>query len=368
MKFRTSNEDLLRGLSTVTRVLSARTTQPILEGVLLQTGDNDLLLTCSDGNMSIVTRVSAQIEENGAVVLPGRLFLDIVRKMPSGELKAAVNSQSVLSLKSGSVRMTLSGQDARFYPPLPILSAENSVELSQSVLHDMIQQTSFAIASESSHRVLTGAFLEISEGEMCIVCLDGYRLALSKQRIADSSVQLKAIIPMKAVQEIGRILEEDEEKTATLQIGGTQMMMTLGVTTVYSTLIDGEYTNYRAILPSVYKTQICIGRESMQHCVERASLIAREGKNNLLKMQISPDELVITSNSETGEIYEKQEVEVVGDDLSIAFNVLYVSDVLRVLPDDEAYMRFNSPVSPCVVCPVSGDSYLYLILPVRVNA
>lgn len=368
MKFSCEAQVLLGGLSIVTRVLSARTTQPILEGVLVKTTDEGLQLTCSDGAISVLTTVPAQISEEGTVVMPGKLFLDVVRKMPQAQLKVTVNEHWVAKLSSQGVRMTLSGQAGELYPSLPLVSAENSFVLPQTLLRDMIQQTSFAIAVEDPRKVLNGCLLELDNGEARMVALDGFRLALRLARVGAEAPSLKAIIPSKAVTEIARVLEGDENKMAMVLIGGNQLLMNLENTQLYATLIEGEYINYRQILPGSWQTRVTFDRDQLAMCVERCSLIAREGKNNLIRMEIGQGRMVITSNAENGEAYEELEAEVEGDDLTITFNVTYVSDILRVLPEGRHYMRFNSPVSPCVVCPTEGDDFLYLMLPVRVNA
>ena len=368
MKFSCQAQVLLGGLSTVTRVLSARTTQPILEGVLIKTSEEGLQLTCSDGAISVLTTVPAQVSEEGAVVMPGKLLLDVVRKMPQAEIKVTVNEHYVTKLSCLGVRMTLAGQAGELYPALPLVSAENSFILPQTLLREMIQQTAFAIAVEDPRKVLNGCLMELENGEARMVALDGFRLAMRLARLGESAPSLKAIIPGKAVAEIARVLEGDESKMAMLLIGGNQLMMNLESTQLYATLIEGEYINYRQILPTSWQTRVKFDRDQLAMCVERCSLIAREGKNNLIKMQIEGGRVIITSNSENGEAYEELEVEVEGDDLTIAFNVMYVSDILRVLPEGSHYLRFNSPVSPCVVCPEQGDDFLYLMLPVRVNA
>ncbi len=368
MRFSCHAPTLLGGLSIVTRALSARTTQPILEGVLIKTTDDGIQLTCSDGAISIVTTVPAIISSEGEVVMPGKLFLDVVRKMPQSEIVVSINDSSVASLKCLGVRMTIAGQHASLFPALPLVSAENSFILPQTLLRDMMQETAFAIAVEDPRKVLNGCLLEIKRGEARIVALDGFRLAMRLSRLSGDTPELSAIIPGKTVNEIAKIMGGDDQKMAIVLIGGAQMMINLGETQFYSTLIEGEYINYRQILPSEWKTRVRIDRDQLAMCVDRASLIAREGKNNLIKMQIEEGRMIITSNSESGDAYEEIEVGVEGEGMTIAFNVNYVSDILRVLPEGEAYMRFNSPVSPCLICPVEGDAFTYLMLPVRVNA
>ncbi|MDL2206230.1 DNA polymerase III subunit beta [Eubacteriales bacterium OttesenSCG-928-N13] len=367
MRFNCPSNVLLQGLSVAVRALSTRSTQPIYEGIQLRTCDEGLRLTGSDGTISIVTTIPADVSEDGAVVLPGKLLYEIIRKMPDAELSASMNANFVVTFKCMGSRTTLSGQSAEYYPELPLVNADESFILPQIMLRNMIQQTSFAISSDESRMVLTGSLLELNHGEVRMVSLDGFRLGMRLERISGSAPDLNAIIPGKTLSEIAKIMSDDENQMAIILIGGNQMMITMGQTQFYSTLIEGEYIKYRQILPQDFKTRVKVSRDVLNMCVERASLMAREGKNNLIRMQIEDNSIIITANAESGDAYEEMEAEIEGEGLSIAFNVKYVSDVMKVVTDDEIYMCFNSGVSPCLIKPVEGDAFLYLVLPVRVN-
>jgi DNA polymerase-3 subunit beta len=368
MRFTCQVSELVEGLTIAARALSARTTQPILEGVLIKTGEDSLKLTCSDGSISIVTQVAAHIDEDGDIVLPGKLFLEVMRKLPGGELKASSNENFALTVRNQGSRTTIAGQDAVNYPALPLVSADNSFMLPQSLLRELIEQTVFATSGDETRIVLTGSLLEIERGELRMVALDGFRLALRLERLSGDTTDISAILPQKALLEIARIMSDDESRMAMMLIGGSQMMINLEKTQFYTTLIDGEYIKYRQIIPGDWTTRAKVSTEMMESCVERASLMAREGRNNLIRMKVGDGRIVITSNSESGDVYEELDAEIEGEDLEIAFNVRYMMDVLRVLRDEEIYLRFNSSVSPCLICPVEGDAYVYLVLPVRVHA
>lgn len=369
MRFTCPAEKLQTGLSIATRALSARSTLPIYEGVLLKSCEDGLRLTCSDGSITISTVIEADIAQEGSVVLPGRLFYEVVRKMPgSGIISATLSQGNSLTVRCMGSRTTIAGQSAGDYPALPQVSDAEPLMLPQPLLKSMIQQTAFAISSDETRMVLTGSLLEIQKGEARMVSLDGFRLGLRLERINADAPALSAIIPGKTLGEISKILLDDEGAMAMLLIGKNQLMITLGESQLYSTLIEGEYINYRQILPAQWQTRVRVNREELLSCVERASLMAREGKNNLILMKIEEGVMVITANSESGDAYEEIAVTTEGQPLNIAFNVKYVSDVLRVLDDEEIYLRFISGVSPCLICPVEGDAFLYLVLPVRVNA
>lgn len=367
MRFSCASADLMNGLSIATRALSARSPLPIFEGVLLESCDEGLKLTCSDSSLSIVTRVPATIEEEGRVVLPGRLFSEVVRKMPSGEVSGSVSQNFSAVFRCMGSRTTIAGQSAENFPELPEIAAESTVEFKQPQLKDMIRQTSFAISSDESRMILTGSLLEIADGEARLVALDGFRLAIRLQEISGSQ-RMAAVIPGKVLAEVAKILSDDEQQNVSLTIGGNQLLAGLGDTEVYAQLIEGEYIKYRQIMPHEWKTRVKVKREEMAQCIDRASLMAREGKSNLVKLSVHEDRMVITSNSEMGDVYEELSIECQGEGLDIAFNVKYMSDVVRAVDDEELYMCFNSSVSPCVITPTQGNAFTYLVLPVRVNA
>lgn len=367
MRFTCASSDLMNGLSIATRALSARSPLPIFEGVLLESCDYGLKLTCSDSSLSIVTIVSAAIEEEGRVVLPGRLFSEVVRKMPSGEVTGTVSQNFSAVFRCMGSRTTIAGQSAENFPELPKIDAECTVELSQPTLKDMIRQTAFAISSDESRMILTGSLLEIDNGEARLVALDGFRLAIRLQEIANAP-RMNAVIPGKALAEVAKILSDDKEQMVSLTVGGNQLLVGLGETEVYAQLIEGEYIKYRQIMPRDWKTRVTVNRGDMAQCIDRASLMAREGKSNLVKLSIHDSRMVITSNSEMGDVYEELSIEQEGEGLDIAFNVKYMSDVVRAVDDEALFMCFNSSVSPCVITPTEGNAFTYLVLPVRVNA
>ena len=369
MKFSVATGELNNALSTATHALSTRSTLPILEGILIETTDAGIELTCSDGSMTITANVPAEIAEEGRIVMPGRLFVDVVRKLPEGEMLFSASVNMIATIKCAGSRTTIAGKPADLFPQLPHIDETSRVELPQAMLRDMIQQTSFAVSTDETRKILTGCLLEIGGGEARMVALDGFRFAVRISPIDESVPALNAVIPSKLLQELSKIVSGGEDDMVTLIFGGSQLLVEMENTRIFATLLEGEYIKYRQIIPASAKTVVrVLDREQMALCVERASLMARESKTNIIKLAISPSLMVITSNSEMGDVYEEIPVETEGDGLEIAFNVKYVTDVLRAIGDDSFLMKFNSSVSPCVIAPVEGSAYTYMVLPLRLNA
>ena len=369
MRFTLNTSDLTSTLSVTTHALSPRTTMPILEGVLLEASNEGLRVTCSDGAMTISSVIAAEIEEEGRIVMPGRLFVDVVRKLPNAQLYFSASQNMIATIKCAGSRTTIAGKSAELFPALPEISARSQVVLPQPMLRDMIQETSFAVSADESRKILTGCLLEIADGEVRMVALDGFRLAVRMAQISPEVPKMSAVIPSKLLQELSKIVNGGEDDMVIMTFGGSQLLAEMGNTKVYATLLEGEYIKYRQIIPQTWKTAVRIlDRDQLMLCVERASLMAKESKTNLITLTISSQLMTITSNSEMGDVYEEIQVETEGADLKIAFNVKYISDVIRAIEDDEFILHFNSGVSPCVIVPVEGNGYTYMVLPVRLNA
>ena len=368
MQFTCPVSKLIEGLQIATKALAARTPNPILEGVLVETDEDTVILTCSDERITIVTRIDAAIAKHGRGVVPGKLFNEIIRRLPEGDVTVTMSDRFVFNIRSGATRMNISGQDADLFPMLPKLDNVREISLPQNILKDMIQKTEFAIAVEDMREVLTGAYLEIANGDVSMVALDGFRLALRKARCPEAVEKLSAIIPGRAVGDIGKLLSDAEDAFAQLSFGGNKLHIGLEKTDIYVILVEGEYVNYRQILPKAFGTKVKLDLDQFKRCVDRASLIAREGNNNLLLLKIAGGQMMIEAHSQIGDVHEELEVEQEGADMNIAFNVKYLTDVVRYIDAEQIEVNLNSPITPCIVTPASDKDYLHLVLPVRTTA
>ena len=367
MQFSINAGKLAEALAVVTRALSARTTNPVLDGILIEAGSTHVQLTCSDERITIITRVDAQISDPGRGVAPGKLFTAMVRRMGDGELSVSMNANYQFRLTSGASRMNLAGQDAELFPLPGIVDDGQEITLPQSMLKDMIAKTDFAIAQDDIREVLTGCLFEVEGGDATMVALDGFRMALIKYKCSDVTGSMSAIIPGRAVGDIGRLLKDGEEDFCTLSFEHNRLHINMMGTDIYVVLVSGEFIDYRRILPTQFATRVVAELEPMRHCVDRAALIARDG-NNLVRFTIESGKMLIESSSETGDVHEELDIEQEGADLSITFNVRYMLDVVRIIEGDKLEMNFNTNVTPCIITPVNNRDYQHLVLPVRTQA
>ncbi len=372
MKLKCSSQDLITGLVNATRALSARPSSPVLEYVKVSASEEHVLLTCTDGALTIRTDVKAEVQEEGEILLPGRLLTEIVRKLPEGLVSLTTNEKNITVIKCMSSRSTLAGMPTLEFPEMRDIINTHALHVPQKRLRDMISRVTFAIAQHESRQTLTGSLMEVTRDEIRLVGLDGFRLALQTMKgsfvLPDGKTIVKAIIPGHVMSEMSRIMVDEEGAMVTFHMDAGHLMAIIGDTTVLTTLLAGEYINYRQILPTEWKTRVTVKCKEFGEAIDRASLIAREGKNNLIKFKAENDMMQITSMSDLGDVLEEINIHLEGEAIEIAFNARYIGDVVKNIDDECCMLSMSNSVSPCVLSPVEGDAYLYLVLPVRVSA
>ena len=369
MHFSVNAADMNAGMSLVSHALSVRPMRQIYEGVLLETAQEGLFLTCTDGEMTIRTRVNALIVEEGVAVMPAKLFGELLRKL-SGEVDIEIDKRFRAEIRAQGSNTSMAGTDASEFPDVPeVEHAEFEIELPQRQLRDAVSRIMFAVSTDETRRILTGCLIEMYADETRFVGLDGFRLALQRLETQNALPAgqecVSAVVPGRILGEFSRMLGESDEP-ARVVCGKNRFMLTFEDTECFTSLLTGEYINYKQILPSSWQSEVKLRRDDFIGAIERASLMAREGKNNLLRLSLTDREMTITANAERGAALEKIPVSYSENEFKIAFNARYLYDVVRNVYTEEMCMRFNSSVSPCTIAPLDGNQYTYLVLPVRV--
>jgi len=365
MKIICSQQELSKALNTVQKAVTNRTTIPILKGILLEVLDNNILkISASDLDLSIEKKITVNVEEKGAIVVSAKLFTEIIKKLPSGDVAIEVIDNNVI-IKTNHSEFSIVGQDINDFPMIKEFDKENYLSLNKELFKNMIKQSAFSASIDESRGIIVGVLIEILKDNLNIVALDGFRMAVRKEKIK-SLEEKNLIIPAKTLNEIYKILVDEDCEEILLNIDDKDITININNTIVVSKLLEGEYINYKEIIPKNYSSRIRISREELFNSIERASLLAREGKNNLIKVTIKDNILIINSRSEEGKVHEEIEISKEGENLEIGFNSKYILDILRVLDDEEIVLEFTSNVSPCLVKPINTEKYVYLILPVRI--
>lgn len=364
MWFKCQRNVLQEAINTVQKASSSKTTYPILEGILIRTEENMIILTATDLDFGIETYIDAEVHESGSIVLNSKLLGEFIRKLPDDDIifKIENNNAYITCQKSEFV---IVGNSASEFPQLPSINENAMYEISQDVLRNMIRQTIFSIAQDEIRPILTGVLFEVRDEKLNFVALDQFRLAYKSYNI-DNKNNINAVIPGKTLNEISKILEPSSN-VVKITFTPNHILFNLGNTKIISRLLDGEFINYRQIIPDEYKTRIKVKTIELMDSIERASLLAREGRTNLVTFDIKKENLAITSNSQMGKVYEEVNIELEGEPLRIRFNARYFLDVLRIIDSEEIYLEFSTNVSPCLVKKVNSKDYTYLVLPVRIR-
>lgn len=369
MKFTCNQQALSKALNIVSKAVSSRTTIPILKGILIEaSNDGTLTLSASDLDLSIEKRISTSVIEAGSIVVSARLFSDIIRKLPNEDIEIEEQENNTIIIKCLASEFVIVGLVADEFPNIGDVDQNRKIYMEKSILKEMIKKTAFSASIDESKGIIVGVLVEMEENNLSMVALDGFRMAVVKENMRNEE-QRRIIISARILNEINKIISDIEDsKEVYMILDEKKAVFLVEETKIVLRLLEGDFIKYKDIIPKEYKSRIKVNRSGLLNSIERASLLAREGKNNLIKLSIIGDNLIITSKSEEGNVKEEILIEKEGTDLDIGFNSKYVLDVLKVLDDEDIFMEFNSGVSPCLIKPMEGDSFVYLILPVRISS
>lgn len=368
MKFTCSQQQLSKAVNTVSKAVTARTTIPILKGILIHvTKDGILSLSASDLDLSIEKKINVHVEEEGSVVVLSKLFGDIIRKLPNETIEIEKTGENNIHIKCTSSEFTIVGLSPEEFPNIGEIESSHKIILDKEIFKEMIKKTVFSASIDESKGIIVGALIEMEENSLNMVALDGFRMAVARENIHNGE-EKKLIIAAKILNEINKIISEtDDGDHIELILDHKKAVFLLDGTKIVLRLLDGEFIKYREITPKEFKTEVILNKSDFLESVERASLLAKEGKNNLIKLTIKGNTLIITSRSEEGNVKEEVFMTKAGEDLEIGFNSKYLIEALKVINHEEIKLELNSSVSPCLVKPIEGNSFEYLILPVRLT-
>jgi len=369
MNLTISKDQIINGLQAVQNVVSTRTTLPILSNVLLRAEGDRLELTATDLDVTIACGVEAKIKRPGATTVPVKKLFGIVRELSNSEIDFEVDDKNTSSIRSGESFYKINGLSADEFPPLPKFKEEKKVVLKQETVKGMMKKTAFAISTDESRYVLNGIFISLKDHKMTMVATDGRRLALVDEEVELSEKsQGEFIVPAKAVIELNRLLQDKGE--IEIRYSENQASFTLkdekGFSVLIITkLIEGNYPNYRQVIPSEVKERISLVREEFLHALRRAEIMTSE-KSNSVKLAFGKNNLAITANSpEVGEARESLAINYKGKEMAIAFNPKYLIDPLNALTNDEVFIELIDELSPGVF-KINGP-FLYVVMPMRLS-
>ena len=364
MIFICEKQEILEGISIVQKAITGKSTMPILEGIYIKTNETSLTLIGSDMDVSIQTTVNANIIEQGSIVIDAKIFGEIIRKLPNTSIKIETLENQIIRITCEKSVFDVVYMNTNEFPELPEINENLKISVKQNILKNMIKGTSFAIAQDETRPILQGILFEVKNKNLNLVALDGYRLAI-RSEFLDTDIDMEVVIPGKTLNEVSKILE-DVDDIVNITFTNNHILFNLEKTKIISRLLEGKFINYNSLLPQEHKLLVDVNRQELQNAIERASLMAKDGNTNLIKIDIQQDNLVITSNSQLGKVREEMSIKLQGDEVQIAFNSRYLLDVLKNVEDDEVVMKMTSGISPCVIEEKNSENAKYLVLPVRV--
>ena len=371
MKIICKQEKLIKALNIVSKAVSPTSTLGITKGILIKAeGDIQVSLSATDIQISITTNTEAIVNEYGGVVVSARLFTDLVRKLPAGDILFVTDEKNLVTIKTENSEYELQGKDEGEFPRIDTDEEGKKLEIDKEVLRDLIDGTSFSASTDESRGVITGVLFELKEGVLSFVALDGYRVAIKRERNeAFSGNEIKAVVPAKLMREVSKILADTagEEEEALLDIDERRIKLFLKDTQVRVNLLEGEYIKYKDVLPKENKISTLLRRNELLDAVERAAMLKSEGKNAFVRFSISDGAVTVSSRADEGRGRETVAAEKRGEELEIGFDARFLTDALKAIPDDMIEMLYNTSVSPCLIKPAEGDKFEYLILPVRLS-
>lgn len=367
MKFSCSRDALIGALSIAQKGVSSKTTMPVLEGIMFSVYNNQLTLTSTNMEIGVRTTLPVTSESNGNVILSSNLIGEMIRKLSGNDVFFETDAQNQVKIECLLSNFTIKGLPTEEFPEFPEVIEEYSFVIDAAQLREMIRGTIFSVAANENIPVLTGIKMEIENNDIRLVALDGYRLAMRHGTLEESvNGEIAAIVPGKSMTELQKLLASYDGKVI-VRFSDTQIFFEFGDTQFTSRLLEGEFINYRHIIPTEQTSRIHISRKLLLESSERAALLAREGKNNLIKMDFNVEQLAITSNAEIGDVFEVIPIQNEGDPIKIAFNSKFFIDALKVIEDDEMVIELTTSVGPAVIVPTGDErEFLYLILPVRI--
>lgn len=363
MKLVCSRTNLLNGVQTVSKAVPSKTTMSILQCILVDASSN-IKLTANDMELGIETIVKGEIIEPGIVALDAKIFLEIVRKFPEGDIRIETDDSYQTVITSGNANIKIVGKSGDDFSYLPSIEKLDSIVLSQFSLRELIRQTIFSIADNDTNKLMTGELFEVNGDKLRVASLDGHRISIRKVYLKNSYPKKKVVVPGKALNEISKILSGDTDKDVVIFFTNKHIVFEFDNTIVVSRLIEGDYFNIDQMLSSDYETKVTINKRKLLDSIDRATLLVKEGDKKPIIIDITDENMELKINSTIGSMRELIDINKSGKDLMIGFNPKFLIDALRVIDGEEIDIYLVNPKAPCFIKD-SEDSYVYMILPVN---
>ena len=366
MKVIVDGLDLSEAVLKVSKALPVKAANPVIEGIKISAIGDTLTLTATDLDLTLQKKLKADVLMEGETVVVGKYFVDFIKKLEKEQVELSQLYDGGLQIKYSDSQSELQVYSAENFPKISVEQETNFFSLKQKDFKSIVEKSTISCSTDDSRPILKGCLFEIKENVLTCVALDGFRMSIVKKDII-SSGEFSAIIPSRTLVEITRLLSDDDKEIKII-LQKNVLFVEIGSTIIYSRLIEGEFVKYNHILPASFENKVIVNRAAMLNSIERASIVARNDRYNVVKFDIKEDVLTVSAKSEVGNVNENVNITLKGKDMAIAFNGKYISEYLKIIPDEYININLNSNIDPCVITSAGDDSFLYLVLPVRINA
>lgn len=366
MKIICSKTNLLKSVSISLKAVPSKTTMPILECILIDATTNQIKFTTNDMELGIETIVDGVIEEKGMVALNAKIFYEIIRRLPDSEVTIKTDEKFAATITCEKAKFNIPGKSGDDFAYLPMIERDEPLTISQYTLKNMIYQTIFSIAANDNNKLMTGELFEIKQNCLKIVSLDGHRIAIRKMELKKDYSDRKVVVPGKTLNEISKILSGEMDDVVSIYFTNNHILFEFDQTMVVSRLIEGEYFRIDQMLSSDYETKLSINKKEFLDCIDRATLLVREGDKKPIIIHITNDSMELKIDSAMGSMNEEIDIEKEGKDILIGFNPKFLIDALKVIDDEMIDIYLVNPKAPCFIRD-EDETYTYLILPVNIN-
>ena len=367
MKLICSKSNLLHGVNIVSKAVPTRTTMAILECILIDASANEIKLTANDMELGIETKIEGEIAERGVIALDAKIFSEIVRKLPDSDVVIETDASFKTTITCEKAKFNIVGKSGDDFSYIPYIERNEAITLSQFTLKEVIRQTIFSIADNDNNKLMTGELFEIEENHLKVVSLDGHRISIRNIELKNNYEHKKVVVPGKTLQEVSKILPGSAEENVNMFLTDNHIVFEFDDTTVVSRLIEGEYFKIEQMLSSDYETKVKINKRELLDCIDRATLLVKEGDKKPIIMNVTDGNMELKINSFIGSMNEDIDIVKDGKDILIGFNPKFFIDALRVIDEEEVSLYMVNPKAPCFIKDDEGK-FIYLILPVNFNA
>ena len=367
MKIICSKASLVKGVNIVSKAVPSKTTMPILECILIDATTDIIKFTANDMELGIETVVDGVIAKKGVVAIDAKIFSEIVRKLPDNEVTIETDENLQTTITCEKAKFSISSKSGEDFSYIPYVEKTETITLSQFTLKEIIRQTIFSIADNDSNKLMTGELFQIEDNMLKVVSLDGHRISIRKTELKDSYNPRKVVVPGKTLVEVSKILPGEADKDVLISFTGNHIVFEFDNTVVVSRLIEGEYFRIEQMLSRDYETKVKINKKELLSCIDRATLLVKEGDKKPIIINIMDEVMELRIKSQIGSMNEEIVISKEGKDLLIGFNPKFLIDALRVIDDEEVTLYLMNPKAPCFIKD-ENETYIYLILPVNFNA